>query len=327
MVEIMDKASRVVLSLFLATLILGFQALVPTAYSLSQNDNVLIFRKVVVVGVKDDNHPVLLNLTEIYIEFNLTELLSASLSTNTNTVCNLTRYDLSVSVKTVANITEDEASLVFAKVAVENETWSSVVYALVYHVEREQYNLTVLTTVITNPNNTSEYNVFLTVVNIQPVPEKAKPIMDAIVVANKTTLSNHYMILAKALKNYLADSESKWLWYKASKELKKLSKIVKKELDRYNGLAKGVAVVADFDAWCCLASIGGVIECLLANSYLLSICPLCSQVVTCIPACMTIFSIWWCLGCIGAGLAGCAACLLYAAACSYAAYGVLQCCF
>jgi len=138
-------------------------------------------------------------------------------------------------------------------------------------------------------------------------------------VVNEATLSSYYKYyktVAEAIKKYLIDKESGWMWNKVSEELVKLSRLVEKELNEYDKLARGSAPKADFDFWCCLVVISDIVECILAESYLVLIYPLCIQIITCIPACASIFTIWWCLGCLGTGLFRCAACLLYAAVCT-----------
>jgi len=227
-----------------------------------------------------------------------------------------------VTIETLVNLLNKEASLTFFRVTIEGETSKNIAYILAYNVHRKQYNLTVITKILTVDNA----HLYLTIVNIQPTSNKSKPIMDAVIVVNETTLSSYYKIVAEAVKKYLTDKESGWMWNKVSEELVKLSRLVEKELNEYDKLARGLALIADFDLWCCLASIAGLVDCILAESYLLSICPLCIQVITCIPACASIFTIWWCLGCLGTGLLGCAACVLYVATCTYAAYGIFKCC-
>jgi len=44
-------------------------------------------------------------------------------------------------------------------------------------------------------------------------------------VVNNTRLSDYYRMIASTLRNYLSDSESRWLWNKIAVELEKLSRI------------------------------------------------------------------------------------------------------
>ncbi len=297
------------------------------SHAITENDRILTFRKIAVLAIHGDrNRFTLVNLTNVNMTINISELAENLTSSG---ACNTTPSpDFNITVELLANLSSSKGiyNLTLYNVTISNGTSTLKALVLVYTVHRKNYNLSLTTKILIN-TSTAKYYAFLTTVNIQPLEKKAEPIMDAIVVLNATKLSTYYKLLAATLQKYLADGESRWLWNQVSKELRHLARLVEAKLNEYDKSAKGLAVVADFDAWCCIASIGSVIECLLANSYLLSICPLCAQVITCIPACASIFSIWWCLGCIGAGLAGCAACLIYAAACSYAAYSILQCCF
>jgi len=58
----------------------------------------------------------------------------------------------------------------------------------------------------------------------------------------------------------------------------------------------------------CLGNILACLGAIAASPEIIAACPLCAQVVTCIPACATIFSVWWCIGCIAAGFIGCLVC-------------------
>lgn len=58
----------------------------------------------------------------------------------------------------------------------------------------------------------------------------------------------------------------------------------------------------------CLESILGCLFSLASLETSIAQCPLCVQVVTCIPACASIFGTLWCLLCIGTGALGCFNC-------------------
>jgi len=59
----------------------------------------------------------------------------------------------------------------------------------------------------------------------------------------------------------------------------------------------------------------------------LAIYAICAQVVTCIPACVDVFSLPVCLLCEGTGLGGCAVCLIASYVCYNDAEGVEHNCF
>jgi len=88
-------------------------------------------------------------------------------------------------------------------------------------------------------------------------------------VVNEATLSSYYLsikIIVEAVKKYLTDKESGWMWNKVSEELVKLSRLVEKELNEYDKLARELALIADFDFWRCLVSISDIVECILVES-------------------------------------------------------------
>jgi len=187
-------------------------------------------------------------------------------------------------------------------------------------------------TIYTNASG-GEYSFFSTAINIQPTPKKASPIADAVVVVNSTKLSDFYRIVASTLRKYLSDNESKWLWNKVAVELEKLSKIVEDRLGDYNKPAKGLAIAMDFDLVNCLRVIVQLLMCVWGvltlpgiGRLIASTCPLCVQVVTCIPACATIFTAWTCFLCIGKGLVGCMACIAPLGLCTWLYWDYLQYC-
>jgi len=296
----------------------------------STEDTYIKLRKIAIVGVDSGSHLTLINITYVDMVVNLTALPS-SCGCSTANVCS-GGVALNVSVDVIANLTIDKDSrLLFGSIRIYNDTWSYTIYRLLYSTSRKEYNLTVLTTIYTNASS-GEYGFFLTAINIQPTPKKASPIADAVVVVNSTKLSDFYRIVASTLRKYLNDNESEWLWNKVAVELEKLSKIVEDRLGDYNKPAEGLAIVMDFDLLNCLAAVSALLYRIVSligtpvAGIVAQLCPLCVQVVTCIPACATIFTAWTCLACIGMGLIGCAACLLPLGLCAWAAVPVLQYC-
>jgi len=152
-------------------------------------------------------------------------------------------------------------------------------------------------------------------------------------VVNSANPSDYYRIIASTLRKYLSDNESRWLWNKITIELEKLSKIVENRLRNYNKPAKGLAIAMDFELVNYLGAISAllwyvvqVIFHLVVGGVVRNLCPLCVQVVTCIPACATVFTVGTCLACVGFGLVDCATCLPPLGLCAWATSAVLQYC-
>ncbi len=160
--------------------------------------------------------------------------------------------------------------------------------------------------------------------NIAPNDEdKVVPVGDTIITADNLTLSEYYWTLNKVLMKLRRGDETNWIWGRSAYELRHLSHLVKLKLPGYNQ-RRAVGITAAMDlSWSCITSI---ISCLGSIAGLgfgaLEVCPLCAQVITCIPACASIFTAWTCLLCLGTGAAACFACastLLGIASCALAA--------
>ena len=149
------------------------------------------------------------------------------------------------------------------------------------------------------------------------------------------TLSQLYAVLGKVAKEVgkvYAKTEDETLaglaqgYYTMEEEAKHLSKLVKKQLQEYNRIIlKSSAVLSDQDVWACLSAI---ITCLLSIAtipHILSACYLCVQVITCLPACFTIFGTLWCVFCITAGIIGCLWCAHLIVGFPYSCYVAGQC--
>ncbi|MEM4280547.1 MAG: hypothetical protein QXP28_08975 [Archaeoglobaceae archaeon] len=150
-------------------------------------------------------------------------------------------------------------------------------------------------------------NYFVTAINVAPKNEKKfAPFADVIEIKSKAKLSEHYRILAEVLNEIRKQDEMSWIWNKAKLELSYLSRAVEKNLAEFNVEGKGSAIA--IDQYC----ITSVISCLGAIASVglggLSASPLCAQVITCIPACATVFTWPTCLLCLATGAAGCFAC-------------------
>jgi hypothetical protein len=122
-----------------------------------------------------------------------------------------------------------------------NRTLSYSSYVLSYQVEKQQYNVSVLTRII-SVNGT---DLFMTMVNIGPRDSKAQPVADIVFFTNKTNLAEHYRILAKVLNEIRKGDDTSWVWNKAKNELSYLSRVVERDLAEYNIEGYGWAMAVD----------------------------------------------------------------------------------
>lgn len=116
----------------------------------------------------------------------------------------------SVDVNEVYNVSEKGKVLKLLNITVYNESFSYSFHVLAYQVEKEQYNLSVVTKIM--PVN--DTNLFTTVVNIDPRDDKAQPVADIVFFTNKTTLSDHYRLIGNVLNEIRKKDETKWIWGK-----------------------------------------------------------------------------------------------------------------
>lgn len=203
---------------------------------------------------------------------------------------------------------------------------SMELYVLKHIVANKKYNLSVITTLL--PQNNEKYLSSFTQIDFTSVNKTNIKTLETIKFNTSVKLSDLYYIMSdvasKIEKIYHeggVQEDNKtllqiaWGYHIISNHLKELSKIVKNELTSYNKeIIRNIAIITDQDVWSCLGSILTCLASIATSTRLLQICPLCAQVVTCIPACATIFTVWWCVGCIAAGIVGCLLC----------AYGVYQ---
>ncbi|WP_297071269.1 hypothetical protein [Thermococcus sp.] len=303
---------------FLVAMVLSLQLIAaPQAMAISTNNTSVTFRRAVVAWY-DDSGRLQMNVTWVNKVVNLTNLTKGCPFNKSNVT-----PKLNVSVVTLYNMSEKHEQLLFFRLDFYNSTFNYTMYALVYRAERSQYNFTLVTRIFTDPK-TGEYKAYLTGMNIIPKDEnRSVPVADSIIVKSNLTLSGYYWTLSRVLMKLRKHDETRWIWGKSAHELRHLSHLVKLKLPGYNQEeAMGMSVSMDF-SWGCISSI---ISCLGSIAGLgfgaLGTCPLCAQVVTCIPACATIFTAWTCLLCLGTGAAGCFACaatLLGIASCAAAA--------
>jgi hypothetical protein len=89
-------------------------------------------------------------------------------------------------------------------------------------------------------------NHFVTTISVAPKDEKKfAPFADIIEIKSKTTLAEHYRILAKVLNEIRKHEDTSWVWNKAKNELNYLSRVVERDLAEYNVEGEGSAIVID----------------------------------------------------------------------------------
>jgi len=151
--------------------------------------------------------------------------------------------------------------------AVHNESFSYSFYVLGYQVEREQYNLTVVTRIM----SVNDTNFFTTVVNIDPRDDKAVSVADIVFFTNKTTLADHYKLLGDVLNEIRKNDNTSWVWNKVRIELNELAKKVERDLAEYNVEGAGIAITIDASLSCLTCTSAVTVLCGLAYHYLLCV--------------------------------------------------------
>ncbi|WP_232473380.1 hypothetical protein [Thermococcus thioreducens] len=139
----------------------------------------------------------------------------------------------------------------FVKVTAYNATVNYTIYNLVYRAERSQYNFTLITKILTDPE-TGEYRAFVTGMNIAPHDkDKALPVGDTVLVLGNLTLSDYYWTLNKVLMKLRRGDETGWIWGRSAYELRHLSHLVRLKLPEYNSQGKlGYAIIMDSYSAC-----------------------------------------------------------------------------
>jgi len=191
-------------------------------------------------------------------------------------------------------------------------------YVLGYTNKHADFNLSVSTLLV--PLNEEAYNYSITLIDYVPSKEGGRLSPELVGVNSSVTLSRLYSLLGvvvQELSNVYQESGEFTLFegYRVvEKALAELIEMVESKLAEYDKTTfTSFAVVTDngntiYGVLDCLSTI---VSCLGTLAFITSVmvaCPLCVQVVTCLPACFHIFTIWWCLGCIAMGLAGCLEC-------------------
>lgn len=199
------------------------------------------------------------------------------------------------------------AEFVLTEIIAENV--SQKFYSLSYTVQDEKYNLVLYTSL--SPLDSVAYISSSTIIDYVPVGKPEIKSLEVIKLNKSVTLSEKYAILsevAKEMSKFYKESGNETLkelaegYHIIEKETRYLSKVVRKYLQVYdNEIMSSSAILADGgSAWDCFLCVGQIF-----TTYLTL--PLCATYASRIVACATIFTIWWCLGCIAIP---CSACII-----------------
>jgi len=243
---------RKVVAGLLVLVMLG-NAVMPAMAVTETNDEILLKR--VVVASLDEKGKLQLNVTRVNKAINL-----GNFNCSNNSCCscenNACPAIYSVDVNEVYNVSEKGESLKLLNVTVYNNSFSYSFHVLAYQVEKEQYNLSVVTRIM--PIN--DTNLFTTMVNIDPRGDKAQPVADIVFFTNKTTFADHYRLLGKVLSEIRKNDNTSWIWNKVRIELNDLAKRIERDLAEYNIEGTSGALVLDIDLVCdaCKWLVGGL---------------------------------------------------------------------
>jgi len=159
-------------------------------------------------------------------------------------------------------------------------------------------------------------------------PKEAKPIKQFDLIASKepTTLEKHYKSLSAIIKDGQSEGDLDKIITPLFFEFSTFSKLLE-NYTNLNEIGNQMAFIGDYNPFGCIGSLINLGDCILTTAAAIELCPLCAQVVTCIPACVDVFSLPVCLFCEGTGLGGCAVCLIASYVCYNDAEGVEHNCF
>lgn len=143
----------------------------------------------------------------------------------------------------------------FNSSVVEAENVSMQFYRLTYFVQHSDYVLTLST--MLSPLSSETYNSSFTVMNYAPTEEYGITSIDVVVFNESVTLSQHYVVLGEATKEFGKRYEKSGnetlmqfanAYYTMKEEAKILSKLVEKQLPQYNReILQSSAVLVDFE--------------------------------------------------------------------------------
>jgi hypothetical protein len=159
-------------------------------------------------------------------------------------------------------------------------------------------------------------------------PKEAKPIKQFDLIASKepTTLEKHYKSLSAIIKDGQSEGDLDKIITPLFFEFSTFSKLLE-NYTNLNEIGNQMAFIGDYNPFGCIGSLINLGDCILTTAAAIELCPLCAQVVTCIPVCVDVFSLPVCLLCEGTGLGGCAVCLIASYVCYNDAEGVEHNCF
>ncbi|WP_237705136.1 hypothetical protein [Thermococcus zilligii] len=211
------------------------------------NNSSVTFRRAVVAWY-DEKGKLEMNVTWVNETLNLTGLANSPCACLNASSCGALNESnhYNVSIVTLYNMTKKHEQLLFIRVTAYNATFNYTMYNLVYRAERSQYNFTLITKILADPE-TGKYWAFVTGMNIAPDDtDRAVPVGDTVLVLGNLTLSDYYWTLSKVLMGLGKHDVTKWIWDRSAQELRHLSHLVKLELSEYNEEAKlGYTIVID----------------------------------------------------------------------------------
>lgn len=194
-----------------------------------------------------------------------------------------------------------------------------------YKNRTKSYDAQLYTIILEDPNDSSK-RLYYTGGDINPKNKAPVRKFDLIASKKSVSLENHYKILSTHLETSKNAGDLDEIMQPLSTEFVQFTSMLKEYVDL--GLTGNqMALLGDLNGWNCLTGLISLGDCLLATGTALTLCPLCIQVVTCVPACLDIFTLPVCLLCEGTGLGGCAVCLIAGYVCYHAAEKVHNNCF
>jgi hypothetical protein len=194
-----------------------------------------------------------------------------------------------------------------------------------YRNRASTYDAQIYTVILEDPDDKTK-RLFYTVGDI--FPKEAKPIKQFDLIASKepTTLEKHYKSLSAIIKDGQSEGDLDKIITPLFFEFSTFSKLLE-NYTNLNEIGNQMAFIGDYNPFGCIGSLINLGDCILTTAAAIELCPLCAQVVTCIPACVDVFSLPVCLLCEGTGLGGCAVCLIASYVCYNDAEGVEHNCF
>ncbi len=247
----------------------------------------------ITIGDIGGGRSILANITPIYDVLQLN---------NTCTSCNKHSGSYPVmKINTIINIKKPGSRLRFIKVSSYNSTYNSdsagagnyTFFVLEYRSERTGYNVTILTRILTDPENSNNYMLFQTIANIE-LSGHSIPVIDMVEIINKTSLSEHYEVLAKVFRKLaLIEGETRYAWICLAKELRNLAIMVNEYLGGYNRRAYSITLVLDGAwHWLCvlICNVACAVGCGAGTALICAI--------ACSGPCGSCVTIWSCPACI-----------------------------